>query len=128
MEIPKGNSREDKKARKQIIKDFYAIWNAEHPEKKIWNNALKAYIYVKFLSINETSGKASISYDSTMEVFRLSEIMACATLEKVMPPKRGDNNQKPFSKILVMRHKSAMLVVGMQRSTGEYVQYCVSKR
>ena len=32
MEIPRGNSREDIKARKQIIKDFYATWIAEHPE------------------------------------------------------------------------------------------------
>ena len=37
MEIPLGNSREDNKARKQIIKDFYASWIAEHPEKKVWN-------------------------------------------------------------------------------------------
>ena len=64
-EIPKGNTREDIKARKQIISDFYADWCADHPEKRIWNKSLRAYIYVKYQSINETRGQASISYEST---------------------------------------------------------------
>ena len=34
MEIPQGNSREEVKLRDQIIKDFYAGWIAENPEKK----------------------------------------------------------------------------------------------
>ena len=128
MDIPRGNNREDNRTRRQIIKDFYAGWNAGHPDKKVWNRALKAYIHVKFKSINETSGQASMSYESTREVFRLSEILAEATLVKVMPPKRGDNNQRVYSKILIMRQKTAMLVVGRQRTTGEYVQYCISWR
>jgi len=128
MEIPKGSSRDDNKARKQIIKDFYASWIADHPDKKIRNNSLKTDIYVKFKSINETAGQASMSYESTMEVFHLSEILADASLVKVMPPKRGDMNQKPYSKMLIMKHKHALLVVGVQRSTGEYVQYCISSR
>ena len=37
MEIPQGTSREDNKARKQIIKNFYASWIAANPEKKVWN-------------------------------------------------------------------------------------------
>ena len=32
IEIPKGDSREDIKARKQIISDFYAKWMAENPD------------------------------------------------------------------------------------------------
>ena len=35
MNIPQGNSREEVKMRDQIIKDFYAGWIAEHPEKKM---------------------------------------------------------------------------------------------
>ena len=128
MEIPRGNCRDGNKARKQIIKDFYASWIADHPDKKIWNNALRADIYVKFKSINETAGQASKSYESTLEVIHLSEILANASLIKVMPPKRGDSNQKPYSKMLIMKYKKAMLVVGFQRSTGEYVQYCISRR
>ena len=32
--IPLGRSKEDIKAREQIMKDFYANWIAEHPNKK----------------------------------------------------------------------------------------------
>ena len=128
IEIPLGSSREDKRARKQIIKDIYAQWIAKHPDKKIWNNSLKAYIFVKGISMNETSGQASTSYKSTKEVLRLTEILANATLVKIMPPKKNDKNQKPYSQILKMQQKSAMLVVGKQDSTNEFVQYCISFR
>ena len=59
-DIPKGKEREDIKIRRQIIKDFYADWIAHHPDKKVWNNTLKAYIHVKYLSINETLGHAPL--------------------------------------------------------------------
>ena len=32
--IPAGRTKEDIKAREKLIKDFYAQWIAEHPEKK----------------------------------------------------------------------------------------------
>ena len=41
---------------------------------------------------------------------------------------RDDENQKPYSEMLIMRHKAAMLIVGKQKTTGEYVQYCISSR
>ena len=128
MEIPQGNSREDNKARKQIIKDFYASWIAEHPEKKVWNKSLNEYIYVKFRSTNETAGRASISFESTREVLRMSEILSNAEFVKSMPPKKEDKSQKPYSDILIMRHKGALLVVGRQKTTNEYVQYCISAK
>ena len=36
--IPKGSTPEDIKVRKQLIGDFYAKWNAEHPRfwRKLW--------------------------------------------------------------------------------------------
>ena len=128
IEIPKGDSRNDKIARKQIIKNFYAHWISLNPGKRVWNQELKSYIYIKGKSINETTGQASTSYDSTKEVFRLSDILSHATLIRKMPPKRDSINQKPYSEILIMRHKSALLVVGKQKTTGEYVQYCVSAK
>ena len=54
IEIPAGNSREEIKIRDKAIKDFYALWNAEHPDKKMWNEDLQDYIHVRFLSIEET--------------------------------------------------------------------------
>ena len=66
MNIPQGNSREEVKMRDQIIKDFYAGWIAEHPEKKMWNDDLQDYILIKYLSITETAEKAARQYESTL--------------------------------------------------------------
>ena len=101
IEIPQGDSKDEKKARKQIIKDFYARWISANPDKKVWNPALCAFIYVKGKSINETSGQASISYESTQAVFRLSDILSSAVLVKRMPwsDRRwstGEGNGKPL--------------------------------
>ena len=52
----------------QIIKDFYAGWIAEHPEKKMRNDDLQDYILVKYLSITETAEKAARQYGSTLAV------------------------------------------------------------
>ena len=128
IEIPRQDSKDDKRARKQIIKDFYVRWISENPDKRVWNSSLNAFIYVKWKSINETSGQASISYESTLEVFRLTDIMSRATLVKRMSPKRNNMNQKPYSEILIMKQKGAILVVGKQETTGEYVQYCISAK
>ena len=35
IDVPQGDSCKDIKKRKQIIKDFYALWNAAHPDKKV---------------------------------------------------------------------------------------------
>ena len=125
MEIPRGNSREDIKARKQIISDFYASWIAEHPDKKVWNESLQAYIHVKFQSINETKGHAALSFESTEAVFHLTEILSKARITEKWKPKHDDKNQKPYSQMLLMRWKTYRLIVGYQKSKSEYVQYYV---
>ena len=127
MEIPKGNSREDIKARKQIIKDFYAAWIADHPDKKVWNKSLKAYIHIKFTSINETVGHASISYESTEAVLHLNDVLSKAILSKTKQTKPNDKNQRPYSAMLFLYHKDIRLIIGKQKSTGEYIQYCITK-
>lgn len=94
-DIPAGHTKEDIKAREKLIKDFYAQWIAEHPEKKIWNRSLGAYINVKFLSINETYEKASRSYESTLAVYRLSEILEGAI--KTPSPNKPNKQQSHHS-------------------------------
>ena len=125
IDIPQGDSCEDIKKRKQIIKDFYAVWNAAHPDKKVWNKSLQDYIYVKYQSINETTGHAALSYKSTMAVFHLTEILSNASVSQKWAPKRDDKNQKPYSKMILMRWKTYRLIVGLQKSKSEYVQYYV---
>ena len=39
--IPMGRSKQEIKIREKIIKDFYAKWIAEHPDKAIMNKWLK---------------------------------------------------------------------------------------
>ena len=125
-DIPTGRTKEEIKTREQLIKDFYALWISEHPDKKILNVALGKYICVKFLSINETYEKAARSYESTMAVFRLTEILQNATLIEELPAKRNTRNQKQFEKLLVMQFENIKLTVGLQRSNQDLVQYCIT--
>ena len=119
MEIPQGNSREEVKLRDQIIKDFYAEWIAENPEKKMWNEDLQDYILVKYLSITETAEKAARQYESTLAVMRLSELLTKSKKVAEVPPKKGTKNQKPFLKIYIMQLDNIKMTVGLQKSTGD---------
>ena len=125
-DIPTGKSKEEIKVREQFIKDFYAQWIAEHPDKKIYNAYLGKYICIKFLSINETYEKAARSYKSTLAVFKLTEILQNAVLIKGLPARRKVRNQKQFDKILIMQYKQIKLTVGVQRSNQDLVQYCIT--
>ena len=126
MEIPQGNSREEVKQRDQIIKDFYAGWIAENPEKKMWNEDLQDYILVKYLSITETAEKAARQYESTLAVMRLSELLTKSKKVAEVPPKKGTKNQKPFLKMYIMQLDNIKMTVGLQKSTGDKVQYCIT--
>mgnify|MGYP003502119448 FL=1 len=124
--IPKGNSREEVKIRERLIKDFYAGWIAKNPEKKVWNENLQDYILVKFLSINETAEKAARQYKSTMAVMRLSELLSKAWVITEVPVKRGTKNQKPFLKMIIMQLDNIRMIVVIQKSTGDKIQYCIT--
>ena len=126
MKIPQGNSREEVKQRDQIIKDFYAGWIAENPEKKMWNEYLQDYILVKYLSITETAEKAARQYESTLAVMRLSELLTKSKKVAEVPPKKGTKNQKPFLKMYIMQLDNIKMTVGLQKSTGDKVQYCIT--
>ena len=128
MEIPKGKTRPEIKVRERVIKDFYAKWIVANPSKSVWNKSLKAEIKIKGLSYNETVEHAARSYESTMAVFQLTDILSKAVKESSGPKKQNDKNQKSFSRIIIMRYKKIRLVVGYQKSTGEYVQYSISSQ
>ena len=124
--IPEGHTIKDIKIREQIIRDFYAKWISEHPDKKIWNEDLQDYICVKYQSINETYNKAARRYESTLAVFRLTEVMEKAVFKEEKPTKPGDKNQKPYSKLLILLYDGIKLTVGVQKTTQEKVQYCLT--
>jgi len=41
IEIPTGTTLEEIRARKKIIRDFYATWNAANPTKQVFNANLR---------------------------------------------------------------------------------------
>lgn len=125
MEIPVGNSREEIKQRDKAIKDFYASWNADHPDKKMWNDDLQDFIHVRFLSIEETSEKAARQFESTLAVFRMTELLTKSKKVDEVEPKKGTKNQQPFVKILIMRLDNIKMTVGVQKS-GNKILYCIT--
>ena len=129
--IATGNTKEDKKQRKQFIIDFYGKWIVANPTKRLHNKSLDTFIEVRFLSLEETAGHASLNYKSTEAITFLSEIVenAIALSDKkgniISEMPRGNvKNQSRFSKLFVMRHEKAgfgkiKLTVGELRGSGQ---------
>lgn len=129
--IPEGKTLEDIKARETIIRDFYREWKTRNPSQRKYNLALKDYINIRMVSIVETSEHAAKSYLSTLAVLQLDSILVGAKKVSVRKPKKGNKNQKPFERILVMEHElygigTVKMTVGVRRKTGEKVQYCIT--
>ena len=125
-DIPKGRTKAGIKAREKLIKDFYAQWISKHPDKKVWNRDMGVFIRVKFISINETYEKAAHNYESTLAVFCLTEILESAVKVGEKPTDPNTRNQKPFEKMIVLKYGDVKLMVGLQSSNKEMVQYCVT--
>jgi len=126
MEIPQGNTPEDNKARRQIIKSFYARWMSEHPDKKVWNKSLKAFIKVNNQSVNEILGHASRSVEATSAQFYLTDILSNAIFVEYRPPKCRNNNQKKFSKMLFLKWGLSRILVGQRKTSGDLELYYIS--
>jgi len=136
--IATGNAKEDKKQRKQFIVDFYGRWIVANPTKRLYNKSLEAFIEVRFLSLEETAGHASLKYKSTVAVTFLSEIIENAIAPKdekgnliAEMPRPNVKNQSRFSKLFVMGYEKAdfgkiKLTVGELRGSGQKIQYCVT--
>ena len=58
------------------------------------------YIHVKYISINETAGHASLRYLSTLAVLQLDAILPNAILKASKPINPKTKNQKGFSIVL----------------------------
>ena len=136
--IATGDTKEDKKQRKQFIIDFYGEWIIANPTKRLYNKSLEAFIEVRFLSLEETAGHASLSYKSTVAVTFLSEIIKNAIAPKdrngniiTEMPKPNVKNQSRFSKLFAMGYKKAeigkiKLTVGELRGSEQKIQYCIT--
>ncbi len=130
-EIPQGKTKEEMQIRKKLIKDFYAMWNAENPTKHIYNVNLQDFISVRFLSIQETSLLAALSYKSTLAVTFLTEILERATVEERVKPKPNNQNQGRFSEMILMKYDKKefgkiKLTVGVLKGSEQKIQYCIT--
>ncbi|MDR2204663.1 MAG: hypothetical protein LBE36_00645 [Flavobacteriaceae bacterium] len=91
----------------------------------------------KYLSINETVGKAAYNYKSTLAVTFLTEILENANVKKDKKgypmfenPKPNVKNQVRFSKIFTMYYEKPTfgkikLTVGELRGSKQRIQYCI---
>ena len=93
--------------------------------------SLNDYINVKYVSVNETAGHASLRYLSTLAVLQLDAILPNAKLKESKPANPTKKNQKGFSRMLVMEYYCpgiglVRLTVGQKSSDGAKVQYCIT--
>lgn len=126
-----GDTTEDRRKRNRMIRKFYSQWLQKHPEKKVFNMSLKDYIQVKYVSINETAGHASLRYLSTLAVLQLDAILPNAVLKETKPVNQRTKNQKGFKRMLIMEYNCqgigpVRLTVGQKGSGGTKVQYCIT--
>jgi len=93
---------------------------------------------VKYMSINETSGKAAYRYKSTLAVTFLTDILknAIVNMDKngniiAEQPKNLTKHQQRFAKIFTMYYVKEnfgkiKLTVGELRGSRQKVQYCIT--
>lgn len=129
--IPEGKTIDDIKARESIIRNFYREWKIKNPSQRKFNLSLKEYINIRMVSIIETSEHAAKSYLSTLAVLQLDSILVGAKKVSSRKPKKGNKNQQPFERILIMEYEligigTVKMTVGVRRKTHEKVQYCIT--
>lgn len=129
--IPTGQSVQEIKARETIIDNFFRQWSASNTERKILNNVLQEYIYVRAISIIEAKEHSSKSYRSTCALLMLDDILKNATPIKRVPTKPNDKNQQGFEYFIVMLYKhqdigSIKLTVGVKKRSVMKIQYGIS--
>jgi len=131
FDIPQGRTVSEIQQREKFIKNFYASWNAINPTKHIFNVALKDFIHIKFLSIQETARLAAADYQSTLAITFLTEILEKAKIIKRDKPKPNNQNQKRFSEVIIMQYDKPTfgkikLTVGVLRGSRQKIQYCIT--
>lgn len=129
--MPSGDTVEDRRTRNRLIRQFYFQWMGKHEERKVFNTSLNDFIYIKYISVNETAGYASLRYLSTLAVLQLDAILPNAILKDSKPVNPKTKNQKGFKRMLIMEYNCpaiglVRLTVGQKGSDGSKVQYCIT--
>ena len=130
-DIPTGDSTEDRRHRQKIILSFYHDWKKRNPEAKKYNFNLKDDINIRYVSLEETAGQASMTYLSTLAVLQLDAILTNAVLVETTPANPKKKNQKGFKSMLRMSYNCpgiglVKMMVGVKQSDRTKVQYCIT--
>ena len=130
-DIPTGDTTEDRRRRHKIIISFYHHWKERNPEAKRYNLSLQDDINIKFVSIKETAGHASLTYLSTLAVLQLDAILTNSVFIERLPANHKKSNQKGFESMLRMSYicpgiGTVKMMVGVKHSDKSKVQYCIT--
>ncbi len=130
-DVPVGDTVEDRRTRNHLIRQFYFQWMGKHEDRKVFNKSLGDYIHIKYISVNETAGHASLRYLSTLAVLQLDAILPNAVLKYNNPVNPRTKNQKGFKRMLIMEYNCpaiglVRLTVGQKSSDGSKIQYCIT--
>ena len=122
--IPKGQEKEDIKAREKIINEIYRKWFDDNPDKCAYNHKLKDFIHIRFESINETVNKAARTCQSTIAMFQLTDILQNAKVIDYEKPKQNKKQSK-YTQMIIMQWENVKLTVGVRKDKKK-IQYCIT--
>ena len=130
-DVPTGDTVEDRRIRNRLIRQFYHQWMGRNEDRRVFNKSLDDFIHVKYISVNETAGHASLRYLSTLAVLQLDAILPNAVLKQNKPVNPNTKNQKSFKRMLIMEYVCpaiglVRLTVGQKSSDDSKVQYCIT--
>jgi hypothetical protein len=130
-DVPTGDTVEDRRIRNRLIRQFYHQWMGRNEDRGVFNKSLDDFIHVKYISVNETAGHASLRYLSTLAVLQLDAILPNAVLKQNKPVNPNTKNQKGFKRMLIMEYVCpaiglVRLTVGQKGIDDSKVQYCIT--
>ena len=130
-DVPTGDTVEDRLIRNRLIRQFYHQWMGRNNDRGVFNKSLDDFIHVKYISVNETAGHASLRYLSTLAVLQLDAILPNAVLKQNKPVNPNTKNQKGFKRMLIMEYVCpaiglVRLTVGQKSIDDSNVQYCIT--
>ena len=130
-DIPTGDSLEERRIRHKQILSFYHHWKTLNPDAKRYNINLKDDINIRYVSLEETAGQASLTYLSTLAVLQLDAILSNSTLVETTPINPKKKNQKGFIQMLRMAYNcpgigAIKMMVGVKQRDKSKVQYCIT--
>lgn len=125
--ITMGNSIPEIEQREVIIRDFFEKWSTSNNERRIFNDVLQEYIYVRAVSVIEAKEHSAKSYKSTRAIMIIDEVLKNASPIRRVLKKTDNKNQKDFAYMLVMIYKhqdigTIKLTVGVRQNTKK-IQY-----